>query len=63
MICIAVFSVQCCLTVPILPTLVELHTADPNWYSSLTAHLNSDQQKEVQEVFTQADQRKAAEGV
>lgn len=41
----------------------ELHTADPSWYSALTGHLSQDQQKEVQDVFTQADQRKAAEGM
>jgi len=39
-----------------------LHTEDPGWYSSLTGHLDKDQQKEVQEIITMADQRRAVEG-
>ena len=39
-----------------------LHTEDPGWYNSLTSSLDKDQQKEVQDVLTMADQRKAVEG-
>ncbi|XP_067127440.1 importin-7 isoform X2 [Centruroides vittatus] len=40
--------------------LQSLQAAEPNWYNALTSHLNTDQQKALQEVFLLADQRKAA---
>ncbi|XP_023238428.1 importin-7-like, partial [Centruroides sculpturatus] len=42
--------------------LQSLQAAEPNWYNALTSHLNTDQQKALQEVFLLADQRKAAAG-
>lgn len=37
-----------------------LQEQDPGWYQHLTAHLNMEQQKKLQDVFALADQRKAA---
>jgi len=37
-----------------------LERTDPGWYTTLTNSLNEDQRKSVQEIFTLADQRKAA---
>lgn len=37
-----------------------MERTDPNWYFVLTHNLNEDQRKSVQEIFTLADQRKAA---
>ena len=43
-------------------SLTALHSTDPGWYSSLTGQLDKEQQKEIQDVMTTADQRKALEG-
>jgi hypothetical protein len=40
--------------------LINLERTDPGWYTVLTNSLNEDQRKSVQEIFTLADQRKAA---
>ena len=39
-----------------------LQTSDPDWYSALTSVLTSEQAKSLQEVFHQAEQRKASLG-
>lgn len=39
---------------------LDLERSDPTWYATLTSFLNEDQRKSVQEIFTLADQRKAA---
>lgn len=41
---------------------VGLQNSDPEWYSALTGVLNSDQAKVLQDVYAQAEQRKAALG-
>ena len=41
---------------------VDLQNSDPNWYSALTAGLNADQTKELEEVFRLSEQRRAAAG-
>lgn len=46
---------QCCL-------IAGLQTQDPNWYNLLISHLTAEQKTELEEVFTLADQRKAAAG-
>jgi len=38
----------------------HIQVNDPAWHAMLTAHLTPEQQKNVQEIFTLADQRKAA---
>lgn len=43
--------------------LQTIQQTDPNWYSVLMSPLNANQQKSIQEVFTLADQRKAARGL
>ena len=39
-----------------------LQTSDPDWYSALTSVLTSEQANTLQEVFHQAEQRKASLG-
>ena len=41
---------------------LALQTSDPDWYSVLTGVLTSEQAKSLQEVFHQAEQRKASLG-
>jgi len=41
-------------------SLQALQSSDPDWYQALTGVLTSEQTKELQEVFVQAEQRKAA---
>uniref|UniRef100_T1J129 Importin N-terminal domain-containing protein n=1 Tax=Strigamia maritima TaxID=126957 RepID=T1J129_STRMM len=38
----------------------RIQLSDPSWHAMLTAHLTPEQQKNMQEVFLLADQRKAA---
>jgi len=40
--------------------LLDLQAQDPHWYHMLTTSLNEEQGRSVQEIFTLADQRKAA---
>jgi hypothetical protein len=40
--------------------LTQLQASDPAWYQALTGHLSTEQQKQLNEVLTLADQRKAA---
>jgi len=42
--------------------ILALQSSDPDWYQALTGVLTSEQTKELQEVFVQAEQRKAALG-
>ena len=42
--------------------VVGLQNSDPEWYSALTGVLNNDQAKVLQDVYAQAEQRKAALG-
>jgi len=37
-----------------------LQQYQPDWYNALTSNLNDQQRKAIQEIFTTADQRKAA---
>lgn len=41
-------------------SLQGLQNSDPEWYSALTGVLNNDQAKVLQDVYAQAEQRKAA---
>ncbi|XP_013398069.1 importin-7 [Lingula anatina] len=41
--------------------LQSLQSRDPSWYSSLTSQLTQEQQQELNEVFTYAEQRKAVQ--
>jgi len=40
--------------------LTSLETKDPQWFQALTGHLDNKQRKELEAVFTLAEQRKAA---
>ena len=52
-----------CLFVCLFDCLIEgLQNSDPEWYSALTGVLNNDQAKVLQDVYAQAEQRKAALG-
>lgn len=42
--------------------VLALKTSDPDWYSALTSVLTGEQAKSLQEVFHQAEQRKASLG-
>lgn len=42
--------------------LSDLQAADSGWYLALTSHLTPAQQREIEDVFKLADQRKAASG-
>ena len=47
----------------IFKTIFEgLQQKDPAWFSALTSGLSAEQQKDIQNVFKMADQRKAAQG-
>jgi hypothetical protein len=39
---------------------IALQQREPEWYNLLTTNLNEEQQASVREIFTLADQRKAA---
>ncbi|KAM4035336.1 importin-8 [Anomaloglossus baeobatrachus] len=41
-------------------TLLGVQSRDPAWYHSLTASLSNDQKKQMQEIYTMTEQRKAA---
>ncbi|XP_053574782.1 importin-8 [Bombina bombina] len=40
--------------------LLSVQSRDPSWYQSLTAQLSNDQKKQLQEIYTLAEQRKNA---
>lgn len=40
----------------------DIETANPSWFQALTGHLSEEQRKELQNVSTLANQRKAAQG-
>ena len=57
------FAIVCRTTLQIIVSITALQTSDPAWYGMITSQLTPEQNKQLEEVFKLADQRKAVAGM